>query len=60
MKGFEWAKDYFQTHTWTEIGTDIAKAFVLGLGLKIGAGILFKELSKVFLKALYRYVIYLN
>ena len=52
VAGFEWMKDYWETHTMAQMGADLAKAFVLAMGLKIGAGILFKELSGVILKSL--------
>ena len=56
VDGFTWAKDYFQTHTWKEIGTDIAKTIFLYfagkriamLGAGLAAGFLTDKLKNLF------------
>ena len=44
VTGFNWMKDYWENNTLSEMGADLATAFVVAMGLKIGAGILFNKL----------------
>lgn len=52
VAGFNWMKEYWENNTLAEMGADLATAFVVAMGLKIGAGVLFKKLSEVILKSL--------
>tara|TARA_B100000029_G_scaffold459365_1_gene489421 strand:+ start:1242 stop:3257 length:2016 start_codon:yes stop_codon:yes gene_type:complete len=44
VAGFNWMKEYWENNTLAEMGADLATAFVVAMGLKIGAGILFNKL----------------